>query len=548
MPGLNARRIWAKLACFVRRGAAEREMNREIEAHLALLAEDFERRGMTAADARLAARRTYGGVEQAKELHRDERSFVWLEQWFQDVKHALRSLRRSRGFAAVTIVSLALGIGVNAAIFTLVNGVLLKELPVAEPHRVVQAMASIGKDFLGTGFSYPAYREIARRAELLESTIGFSSTIGILDTAGGPAKVDVELVTGGYFPFFEQPAAMGRLLDAEDDRVEGARPVCVLSDRAWRGYFGEDPGIVGRRIRVNGVSLEVVGVAPRDFVGAKLQKHYDIWAPTAMVSTLGRNRRDAPNHIWLAMLARTRRGVSPAAAGAQLAAASPAIEASLPKDRANDGATYVLRDASKGIDSWRTRLGEPLTILMAAAGLVLLVACANLANLLLARSNERRQEYAVKLALGISRGRLLRQLLIETVLLALAGGMAAVGLAVLLSGFLQDLFNAGNQWEPLHVTPDARVVSFGLGASLATALIAGMYPAWRAARGDAGSGLKGATAGNAHRGCTAARTDLRPGGAGGGAGLRRQPVRAQPARAEDRSAGLRYRPRAHGRD
>ncbi len=500
MAGLNARRLWAKLVCFVRRGAAEREMNREIEAHLVLLAEDFERRGMTAAEARLAARRAYGGVEQVKELHRDERSFVWLEQCFQDVKHTLRSLGKSRGFAAVTIVSLALGIGVNAAIFTLVNGVLLKELPVAEPHRVVQVRAAIGKDFLGTGFSYPAYQEITRRAELLESTIGFSSMTGILDTAGGPAKIDVELVTGGYFPFFGEPAAMGRLLDSEDDRVEGARQVCVLSGHAWRAYFGEDAGIVGRRIRVNGLSLEVVGVAPRDFAGAELQKRYDIWTPTALESSLRHNRRDAPNYVWLTMLARMKRGVSTAAADAQLRAASPGVEAALPKDRANEDATYVLRDVSKGIDSWRTRLGEPLTILMAAASLVLLVACANLANLLLARSNERQQEYAVKLALGISRGRLLRQLLIETVLLALAGGLAAVALALPLSGFLQDLFNAGNQSEPLHVTPDARVLSFGLGVSLATALIAGMYPAWRASHRDAGSGLKRVAADNIHRG------------------------------------------------
>ena len=172
----------------------------------------------------------------------------------------------------------------------------------------------------------------------------------------------------------------------------------------------------------------------------------------------------------------------------------------MPKRRANAGATYVLRDASNGFDSWRTSLGEPLYILMGAAGLVLLVACANLANLLLARSNERQQEYAIKLALGISRARLLRQLLMESLLLALGGGLLAVSLAFFLSAYLLDLFNAGNQMETLRVTPDARVLLFGLGVSVVTALIAGLYPAWRAARTNAGPGLKGASLDGAQRG------------------------------------------------
>ena len=295
---MNARRFWAKLSCFLHRDSAEREMNREMDAHLALLAEDFEHRGMDPRQARLAARRTYGGVEQAREMHRDERSFVWLEQLLQDLRHAFRSLRKSPAFAAVTMVSLAFGIGVNAAIFTLVDGILLKQLPVAEPHRVVQVMASIG-DFLGPGFSYPAYREFTRQTQVFEQTVAFAPRPAILETGGDPQKIDLELVTGAYFSFFGARPALGRLLDAEDDRVEGARRVCVLSDHAWRSYFGGDPGILGRMVRIGGVPLEVVGVAPPEFAGAELQKRYDVWVPTAISADVRKNPRDLPNSIWL---------------------------------------------------------------------------------------------------------------------------------------------------------------------------------------------------------------------------------------------------------
>jgi predicted permease len=214
--------------------------------------------------------------------------------------------------------------------------------------------------------------------------------------------------------------------------------------------------------------------------------------PTAMAADFLPFRRDNPTGVWVSILARLHPGVSLEQASARLAAASASIEESLPKDRANAKATYIMVDASKGLDRWRTRLHDPLVILMGTVTLVLLVACANLANLLLARTNERQQEFAIKLALGISRWRLMRQALLETVLLALAGGAAALLLAGALTRFLLQLFNSGNSYQVLNVAPDASVFLYTLCGCLLTALVAGLYPAWRASCSRAGPGLKGA--------------------------------------------------------
>ena len=231
------RRLFARVAALFFRGRAERELAREVASHLALLEDDFKSGGMNAEEARLAARRAYGGIEQAKELHRDERSFVWIEQLMQDFRHACRNLARSPGFTAVALCSLACGIGVNTAIFTLVNGILLKELPVRDPHRIVQINARLDK-FTSSGFSYPAYRELRRQRSVFADVIGFWVIPALLDSERNQNRADVEFVTGSYFAFFGARPALGRLLDEEDDRVEGAVAVCVLSHRTWLARFG----------------------------------------------------------------------------------------------------------------------------------------------------------------------------------------------------------------------------------------------------------------------------------------------------------------------
>ena len=283
-------------------------------AHLALIEDDLMRRGMSAREARLAARRSWGGLEQTRELHRDERSFVWLEQLAQDARHAWRSLAKSPGFVAVAMLSLAFGIGVNTAIFTLVNGILLKELPVPDPHRIVQVMGrqalDNGKHSDSRGYPYEVYRGLRDQTSIISGTAAFSERTAGLDLNGEPRKIEMAMVNGGYFAFFGARPALGRLLDDEDDRVEGAHRVCVLSYDAWRAHFGGDAHAAGRTVRIGGVPLEVVGVAPADFVGAELQQRYDVWIPTALSLDFIHTPRESRGFFWSA-LARLKPGVSP---------------------------------------------------------------------------------------------------------------------------------------------------------------------------------------------------------------------------------------------
>jgi len=256
---------------------------REVASHLALLEDEYLRQGMPLAEARLAARRAYGGVEQAKELQRDERSLLWLEQMLQDLRHAYRSLRKSPGFVTVALLSLAFGIGVNTAIFTLVNGILLKNLAVPDPQRIVQLRAHLPQ-FDSQRFSFPVYRELRRQTAIFADVIAFSGALAALDTGSEPARVEIQQVTGSYFAFFNAQPVLGRLLDEEDDRVERAHPVCVLSYHAWQTHFGGDPGILSRTIRLDSLPLQVAGVVSPDFVGAELQQRYDAWVPTALAA------------------------------------------------------------------------------------------------------------------------------------------------------------------------------------------------------------------------------------------------------------------------
>ncbi len=487
------RQFAMKISDSLRRRPSERALEKEISAHLAMLEEDLRRQRFTPEEARFAARRAFGGeLEQTKERYRDQRGFVRVEQFWQDTRHAGRSLRKSPGFALIAILSLALGIGVNTAIFTLVNGILLKRLPLPEADRVVQLEAR-GKTWTSQGLSFPQFRELRRQTSIFSAVTGLEPNRAVLDLGGNPQQIDIELVTGNYFSFFHAEPVLGRLLGEEDDRVEGAHPVCVLSYQAWRSRFGADPRVLGRVVRINAFPFQIVGVAGPDFVGAELQRRYEIWVPTAMALPLTWNARSNPHFAWLRTLAELRPGLATPEAHARLRAASKGINEALPKDRVNADAVFEFIEASKGLDSFRTRLQQPLMILMGAVTLVLLIACANLTNLLLARAHERTQEFSVKLSLGISRWRLMRQLLIENCLLTLAGGVIAMIAARELLVLLLALFNAGESWEVLTVSLDRAALTFTFAVCAVTTLVVGLYPAWYAIRTDMTPALKGGT-------------------------------------------------------
>ncbi|MGA7414863.1 MAG: ABC transporter permease [Bryobacteraceae bacterium] len=487
------RRIWTRLVSLARRESSEQSLVKEMSAHLAMLEEDFQREGLSAEDAKWAARLAFGGLEQAKEQYRDQRGFVWLEQVLQDLRHATRSLYRSPGFSFIALLSLAFGIGVNTAIFTLLNGILLKQLPIPDANRVVQLEAR-DKAWMSAAFSYAQFVELRRQTGIFPEIVGFSSHRAVLDLGDDPQQVDLELVTGDYFSFFHAEPALGRLLTETDDRAEGASAVCILSYQTWRSRFSSDPRILGRIVRLDGSPFQVVGVVGPDFVGGELQTRYDLWVPTAMAQPLTWNARSNPHVIWLSALGKLRSGLSVDEARERLKVASKGINDVLPKDRANADVMFDFVDASKGYDNVRTELRSPLLILMAAVGLVLLIACANLTNLLLARANERSQEFSVKLSLGISRLRLMRQLIIESLLLNLVGGILAIAAARALLAVLLALFNAGENWQVMSVSMDPIVLAFTFAVCAFITLVVGAYPSWTAIRTDITPALKGAGA------------------------------------------------------
>jgi predicted permease len=482
----------SKLTACVRRDRSERALEREMAAHLALMEDDFRRQGLSDAEARAAARRCFGGVEQAKEEYRDQRGFVWIEQLWQDVRHAAWGLWKSPGFSVVAILSLAFGIGVNTAIFTLVNGILIQKLNIPEPERVV-LVKTHGKTWQSDALSYPQYVELQRQQSIFADTIAFSSNRAVLNSSDGEQQIDLELVTGNYFTFFHANPLIGRLLTAEDDAVEGAHAVCVLSYQAWRSRFGSDPGVLGRIVRINTYPVEVIGVAGPDFVGAELQSRYDVWIPSAMAEQITWNPRHSANSIWLTALGKLRSTLSLAGARARLRAASTGINDSLPKSGVNTDAIFDVVDGSKGADQVRTLLQRPLTVLMGAVGLVLLIACANLTNLLLARASERAQEFSVKLSLGISRLRLMRQLLLESALLTAVGGALALITAKVLLSVSLPFLNTGAGHNGLTALIDTPVLLFTFAVCTCISVLVGISPARTAMQINLVSTLKKAT-------------------------------------------------------
>ncbi len=469
------------------------ELDQEIQSHLHLLEQEYLAQGMNATDARYAARRSFGAASQMKEEYRDQRGMRPLEILWQDLRYSIRALTHSPGFTIVAILTLALGIGVNTAIFTLVNGILLKKLPLPDANRVVQIQGTL-KTFhiTATFFSFPQFEGLRAQSDIFSDVIGFSGQGGLIDLGGDLQKVDFNLVTGNYFSFFKARPALGRLLNEDDDRIEGQHSVCVLSYQTWQNRFGGNPAVIHRLIHVEGASLEVVGVAPPDFVGGELQMRYDFWAPTSMTQALANHSRAAANYAWICVLAKLKPGISLSYARARVAAASQVINRNIPQHGTviNAGIVYQFVDASKGFDSWRTRLRQPLFILMGAVTIVLLIACTNLANLLLARASERQKEFAVKLSLGISRWRLLRQLLLETALLASTGGVAGLVGATALLRILLHLFSTGS-YADLRVSMDRQVFAFTFLVCVLTSLLSGLYPAWSASKTDTAPALKG---------------------------------------------------------
>jgi len=322
------RRFLARFANLFRRRSAEREMAREIESHLALLREDFERRGLSPEEAALAARRAYGGVEQSKELHRDARSFLWIEQLVKDVHYGWHNLLRNPGFTLVAVIALTLGIGANATIYGIYNAAALKPFPVADPGRVVRLKRWFAhkRGDAQYYFSYPEYQYLRDRSTVFSALVAADDGaddggISVLATAPGSAAREQlgggHAVSANYFAGLGVKALLGRTLLPDEDRSPGANPVVAIAYRLWDRRFHRDPNVIGQTLKLNGMPYTIVGIAPRKFTGTDHDLGQpDFWAPLSMREQLdlagrpGRSDQTQTSPPFLHLLARLKEGVS----------------------------------------------------------------------------------------------------------------------------------------------------------------------------------------------------------------------------------------------
>ena len=461
------RRFVRRLVNVCRPERAEPDLAREIDAHLALLEDEFQRRGLAPEDARLAARRAFGGVEQAKELQRDARSFRWLNDARQDVRYALRLLRRAPGFTAVAVLTLALGIGANSAVFTVVHAVLIRPLPYPQPDRLVgilQQHTSFGPDFA----TWPDYTEWRDKSVSLESLGGAWSRVYNLTGIDEPERLAGAAVTPTLFTTLGVAPHLGGTFNPDGD----PRTV-VLSHRLWQRRFGRATDVIGRTISLNGVSHTIVGVMPPGFAWPEAA---ELWVP--FVPETGMTR----GYHLLQVVGRLRRDATVSSARAELETMAAASAAVYPENKQWGAHVSSLLDYTVGSTS------RSLLILAGAAGCVLLIACANVARLLTSRALARRQEMSVRAALGAGRARIIRQLLTESLLLSVAGGAAGLALA---AWAIPRLLALTTLPRAADVALDATVFTVTLLASLCTGLVFGLAPAVTASRTTVSASTRG---------------------------------------------------------
>jgi len=470
-------RFFARFVSLFRGEDAERELAREIESHLALLQEKFERGGLAPLEARLAARRAYGGVEQAKELHREVRSFVWLEHLAKDIRYGWRSLLRTPGFTAVAVTALALGIGANTAIFSVVNTVLLQPLAYKEADRLVTVLHN------GTGpvatANYIDWRDQSHSFEAMGAAAYWSSNLSNTDPSNSnPAERVLGLkVTQNLLPLLGIEPLLGRLFIPGEDQ-EGSEHEVILSYRLWQRRFNRDPNVLGRPITLNGEAYTVVGVMPPAFRFAPFwATHAELWAPDAFGNTI---HDRGGNH--LRVFARLKPGVTSKQAQADMAT----IAARLEKQYPATNRAVMVRPLKENVVG---KIETPLLMLLGAVGFVLLIACANVAHMLLARTSDRQKEIAVRTALGAGRTRIISQFLTESLLLAAVG--ATLGLLLALWG-TKALVALSPAYIPRVETVgmDGRVVLFLLAVTVVTAVLFGLAPALHATSGNLSGALK----------------------------------------------------------
>jgi predicted permease len=479
------------LARLLGRGRSAADLDSEIASHLSLLAADYERRGLAPADALAAARRHFGPITQLREAYREQRRLPFLDTLFQDLAYACRQLRRNPAFAAAAVLTLALGIGANAAIYQVLDAVLFRALPVRDPASLVEVQ--LIENNRPIHVSYPLYRELAARQQVLDGLFAVSDAPlrqAVLRGHGSLRAVKGSIVSGNYFRVLGVNARAGRVFTEADDRP-AAPPVIVLSDAFWNREFARSPAALGQTLEINGFAGTVIGVAPPEFFGETVGAVPDLWVPMSVQPrVMPTDYLNAPSSSWLSLLGRLRPGVSARQAQAALHPLYHAL-ADLTVTRPGRDYRVQLQSASRGVAELAQRFGRPLWVLISITGLVLLMTCSNLANLMLGRATARIQEIGVRLALGAGRARIVRQLLTESLLLSALGTAAALALATSGARWLVAWASAAGDWR-LSLSMEWRHLAFTGATAVAATCLFGLAPAWAATRIDVQSALQSA--------------------------------------------------------
>ena len=495
-PGEFARRI----RMLIQRDQFDADLEEEMRLHLELRRQQQIEAGVPPEIAGSTARRMFGNETSIKEKSHMKWGWSWLETLMQDVVYGVRSMLRSPALVAVALLSLALGIGANTAIFSLLDAVMLRSLPVQKPSEMV--LLGEGKwQGISDGFgvtelySYPFYREMQRQNAVFSDVTALYSMMnevhGFVEGRDQSEPMNIQLVAGTYFPTLGVKPILGRALTDDDDKVEGKSPVAVVSYAWWTRSLARDPAVLNRKLKIGETTFDIVGVAPPEFFGTKVGEAPDIWVPLAMMQQIPPNWKGYTDDYAEALyvMGRLKPGVTLEQATTNVNLVYKQIVNSFPdtetnkKDQEELKKVHVpLTPMATGLSSLRREFSQPLKILMAVVALVLLIACANIANLLLARSTARARELAVRQALGAQRTRLIRQLLTESLILAITGGALGVLLAGVGSHLLLRMVSGGLDAVPLDVSINVRLLLFTLGVTVGTAVLFGTVPAFRATK------------------------------------------------------------------
>lgn len=488
---MDLRTLLSRMTAMFRSRKLDDSLDEELRAHLDLAIEENVRRGMTEAEAHRSAMREFGGLAQVREAYRVRRGLPWLEQIRRDLRFGLFQLYKSPGFTLTAILTLALGIGANTTVFSMINGLLLRPLPVPDSGRLVVIGANMGGPGPNYGLSEVLYRTFERQRGALGTVFAFDAEGFQVKSGASTEVISGQYVSGTFFDALETPPLLGRTLNAQDDR-RGGNPAgfaALISETLWTNRFHRDAAILGSHMTIDNVSFTIVGVMPRSFFGADPLQRPQIFVPLADEEVLNGERsmiKFGKGAWWLSVMARLAPGATAEQANAQVSAGTNAILHQSVQDEGwvkrmqERHIGFLAERGSTGFTYIRLRYRRPLMAVFAMCGGILLLACLNLASLLMARGTARQRELATRMALGASRGRLIRQLLLEGLLLGVGGTAAGLAIAPAVSRLLVAVLLSGQRSAHLDTSLDWRVFALAAAAAIVATLLFALVPAIKA--------------------------------------------------------------------